>query len=125
MRSIRIGREDIDLVDVQTMLPMGTSLKRFAASTSLSIRKGIFPFAMLKEGSKFLDSAFLPSDTASWFSELSQSGPTSAEIAEALKEFDENGDTCVRDFMTRYLTGKRPAFYHYTGYKVFFSPYFK
>ena len=98
-----MGNEKISLLDVKDMLPPGSSLAKFAQSTGLPLSKGVFPFGKWTADSTFLQERSLPLDPRDWWSSLTQSHPSEETVLEAVKDFADNGDSCVRDYLTRYL----------------------
>jgi hypothetical protein len=66
--------------------------------------KGIFPWKLLASiGHAYLDYESLPTDAADWESDLQSKEIDQIDVDEALRLFEEERMTCVRDYLIYYL----------------------
>jgi hypothetical protein len=95
--------DGIALLEAKRLVGPGSSLDSLSRACGLESVKGAFPFRRLVHYS-FLLEPELPSDLASWESDLNPSkSPTAAEVANMLEFYRRQQYTSVGQFLDHYL----------------------
>ncbi len=90
--------------DARKMLAPGFSLDKLCQTVGLEdVKKGLFPFDLLRDDGEFLDATELPPRAEDWFSRLKQKAPPQEAVDEARSEFARLGFRNVRQYLLWYL----------------------
>ena len=101
IRFLKMG--ELRITDIKRLLAPGTSLDSFGKLAGLDIKKSIFPFEKFTSRDYLLEPS-LPTEASDWASKLNpDKNPSQADVNEALRTFEEQGMTCVGDFLRAYL----------------------
>jgi len=95
-------RSRVTFRDITKMLAPGTDLRNFGKLFGLEQKKAHFPFSLLTSAD-VLQQEGLPSDHASWKSDLGGSPVSPEDIAEAQKLYEEAGCKTLGDYLRTYL----------------------
>jgi hypothetical protein len=99
----RIKFDGIALLEAKRLVGPGSSLDSLSRACGLESVKGAFPFRRLVHYS-FLLEPELPSDLASWESDLNpDKSPTADQVSAMLEFYRRSKYTCVGQFLDHYL----------------------